>query len=84
MNEVSFSIRAEPNTSPLPNTTPTMAAFTDVGAPFAGEDSHAEIFSQVYGGTFAADGNGFSNGSITGRATTTVLTPGSISDMPKA
>lgn len=44
--------------------TPTMAAFTDVGAPFAGEDSHAEIFSQVYGGTFAADGNGFSNGSI--------------------
>lgn len=43
----------------------TRAAFTEIQAPFGGEDSHAEIFSNLYGGTFSADGVNFTNGSIT-------------------
>jgi hypothetical protein len=45
--------------------TPAIAGFTNVGDPYPGEKSHAEIFGLVYGGTFVADGNNFSNGSLT-------------------
>lgn len=43
------------------------AASTTVNPPQYGEASHADIFSQVYGGTFVADGLNFTNGTITAK-----------------
>lgn len=43
----------------------TEAASTVIAAPAPGEASHAEIFGQLYGGTFASEGTSLSNGSIT-------------------
>lgn len=40
------------------------ATFTQVNAPWGTEKSHAELFSQFYGGEFVQNGNDFSNGVV--------------------
>jgi hypothetical protein len=40
---------------------PAQAGYTPFNAPPAGERSHAEILSEVYGGSFVADGLNFAN-----------------------
>jgi hypothetical protein len=40
------------------------AAFTPIGSTFAGELDHAQILSAIYGGTFAASGADFTNGTV--------------------
>ncbi len=42
-----------------------MASTTTVQPPAAGEDSHEQIFENVYGGDFVQAGNDFTNGTIT-------------------
>lgn len=44
---------------------PVYAGFTKVAGPLTQQPTQSEILSQLYGGTFAGDGESYSNGSVT-------------------
>lgn len=67
----------------LANSAMAVGTFTTVNAPPSGEKSQAQLLSQVYGGTWVANGNNYTNGTLTatrladaGVATPTSLTTG--------
>jgi hypothetical protein len=44
---------------------PALATYTNINAPFTGEDSQPQIISEVYGGNFTPVGLNYTNGTIT-------------------